>query len=130
MEITIDLLKSLTADDIKKISKYSELLQEAEDAVETVKEAYRFKIGENRITIYNDGNNAEYLLHEGVWQARYIHQTFDIKINVHDIFDVYKEDYEHRLSKSTRVNTVAQSAEYFRTFVNRCRKILNKEENK
>lgn len=130
MEITIDLLKSLSSDDIKRITKYSELLEEAEKAVEIIKAAYKFNIGEMKITVSDDGNNCEYLLHDGVWQARYLHQSYDVCINVNSIFDVFKENYEYTLIRSSRVNMKAESASYFRSFVNRCKKMLEKEDCK
>lgn len=130
MEITVDLLKSLSSDDMKRIAKYSELLEEAEKAVKIIKSAYKFNIGEFAITVFNDGNNYEYLLHEGVWQARYLHQNYDVSINVNSVFDVFKENYEYKLTRSSMVNKKAESASYFRSFVNRCKEILEKGDNK
>lgn len=125
MDITIDLLKSLSPDDIKRIEIYSKLLKDAEAAVKVIKAAYKFSIGENKITVFNDGNNFEYLLHEGIWQARYLHQTYDVAINVDAIFDVYKEEYERSLKPSSTRNLKAESASYFRSFVLRASKLVD-----
>ena len=123
MEITIDLLKSMTADDLKRIEVYRELLKKAESAVESVIGAYKFDIFQEKITIRNDGNNAEYLTHDGIWQARYLHQRYDVKITVESVFDIFKEEYEHNLKRDGRVNDKASSASYFRYFVSTCEKI-------
>lgn len=121
MEITIDLLKSLTAEDLRRIEVYQKLLKEAEEAVKAVIGKYKFDICQAKITLWSDGNNAEYLTHNGVWQARYLHQRYDVPITVDDVFDVFKEAYEHNLKNTGRVNIKADSAGYFRSFVSKCK---------
>ena len=115
MEITMGFLKSLKSDDLRRIEVYQKFLKEAEEAVKLVIEKYKFSIFEEKITLWNDGNNAEYLTHNGVWQARYLHQTYDINITVDEVFDVFKEEYE--LKNNGRVNNKAESASYFRAFI-------------
>lgn len=121
MNITVDFLKSLSAEDLRKIKEYQVLLADAENAVKTVVARHKFSLFQDKIVLYNDGNNAEYLTRDGVWQARYLHQKYDVKITVEDIFDVYKEEYEHKLLNANTVNNKADSAGYFRTFVKRCK---------
>lgn len=123
MEITIELLKSMTAEDLRRIEVYQKLLKEAEEAVKTVIGKYKFDIYQEKITLWSDGNNAEYLTHNGVWQARYLHQRYDVSITVDDIFSVFKEAYEHNLKNTSRVNTKADSAAYFRTFISGCKNL-------
>ena len=119
MEITMELLKSLKSEDLRRIEVYQKLLKEAEEAVNLVIGKYKFSILQEKIILWNDGNNAEYLTHNGVWQARYLHQTYDINITVDGIFDVFKEEYEHRLKNNGRVNNKAESASYFRLFISK-----------
>lgn len=120
MEITIELLKSMSAEDVRRIEIYRELLNEAEEAVKTIIATYKFNIFQDKIVIWNDGNNAEYLTHNGIWQARYINQSYDVNITVQDVFEIFKEAYEHK--NISKVNLKAQSAGYFRSFVNRCKR--------
>lgn len=125
MEITIDLIENLTPEDIELILKYNELLSEAKNAVKIIKNTCLFHIGEKEITLSDDGNNREYLTFDGIWKARYLHQSYDIPVTIEGIFDVYKAEYEHKKSKSTQVNNKAASAGYFRTFIKRLQKINN-----
>lgn len=125
MEITIDLIENLTPEDIELILKYNELLSEAKNAVKIIKNTCLFHIGEKEITLSDDGNNREYLTYDGIWKARYLHQSYDIPVTIEGIFDVYKAEYEHKKSKSTQVNNKAASAGYFRTFIKRLQKINN-----
>ena len=122
---TIEFLRSLNPQDLRRIEKYSELLEEAEDAMRTILSSYKFDLRQDKILVYNDGCNSEYLLHSGVWEARYLYLSYDVKVTVEGIFDIFKEEYEHRLSKSVRVNNKADSAIYFRSFIAR-----TKEKNK
>lgn len=125
MEITIDLIENLTPEDIELILKYNELLSEAKNAVKIIKNTCLFHIGEKEITLSDDGNNREYLTFDGIWKARYLHQSYDVTVTVEGVFDVYKTEYEHKKSKSAQVNNKADSAGYFRTFIKRLQKINN-----
>jgi hypothetical protein len=125
MEITIDLIENLTPEDIELILKYNELLSEAKDAVKIIKNTCLFHIGEKRIILSDDGNNREYLTFDGVWKARYLHQSYDIPVTVEGVFDVYKAEYEYRKSKSTQIKQKADSARYFRSCVRRLQNVSN-----
>ena len=80
MNITVDFLKSLSAEDLRKIKEYQVLLADAENAVKAVVARHKFSLFQDKIVLYNDGNNAEYLTCDGVWQARYLHQKYDVKM--------------------------------------------------
>lgn len=125
MEITIDLIESLTPEDIDRILIYSDLLSESKKAVQIIKDTCLFHIGEKEITLSYDGNNRESLTYDGIWKARYLHQSYDVPVTIEGIFDVYKAEYEYRKSKSTSVNKKANSAGYFRSCVRRLQKINN-----
>lgn len=126
MEITSDLLESLTAEDIKKILDYRHLLIDAKMDVEAITETYKFKIGEEKITIWKDENNAEYLTYNGVWQARYLHQTYDLPVTVDAVFEAYKELYNEKKNPSMLVNNIADGAEYFKSFAQKARKLMER----
>ena len=121
-DINLELINSLTAEDTKTILKLSELRDEAEKAYGIIRNKIKFSIGEDKIEIWNDTNNAEYITHKGVWQARYLHQTYDVTCTVEGIFNVFKEEYLDSLKHSCMVNNVADSARYFRSFVDGLKK--------
>jgi hypothetical protein len=125
MDITKDLIESLSSDDLDNILIYKELLEEAKEATRIIKSFYKFSIGEDKITVWSDSCNAEYLTHSGVWMARYLNQTYDVSVNVDSIFKVYKEKYNASKIHSCRVNNVEDSAGYFRSFVRATEEKLN-----
>ena len=110
----IHSLESLTADEIKTILALDKLRREAMADAILIKSAISFSIGEERQELWNDRNNAEYITHSGVWQARYLHQSYDVECSTEGIFKAYKEDY---FSKGG-----CTAAEYFRVFVAKLRK--------
>lgn len=124
MEITSDLLESLTTEDIAKILDYRNLLIDAKMDVEAIRETYKFKIGEEKITIWNDEHNVEYLTHNGVWQARYLHQTYDLPVTVDAVFEAYKELYNEQRNPRKLVNNIADGAKYFKSFAQKARKLM------
>lgn len=124
MEITMDMLNNLSAEDLENIVIYRNLLTDAKSDVAAIVSAYKFKIGEEVITIWDDSNNAEYLTHSGFWKARYLHQSYDVKIDAESVFDVYKEEYLNKKSKSITRNVKAESASYFKSFADRARSVL------
>lgn len=127
MQITKELLESLTCQDIEQILVYRNLLEKAKRDVEAIKEAYRFRIGEDKVTVWKDEHNAEYITHGGVWQARYLHQTYDLPVTVDAVFDAYKAEYEKKKHPGGLVNNLADSARYFRSFAQKARKMLESE---
>lgn len=125
MEITIGILESLSSEDIGLILDYRKLLTDAKMDVEAIREVYRFRIGEEKITIWKDDYNAEYLTHNGIWQARYLHQTYDLPVTVDGVFNAYKELYKERNNPSKSVNNLADSAKYFKSFAQKARKLMD-----
>lgn len=121
MEITRDFIDSLAKEDIELVLDYSNLLERAKEDVEAVKEAYRFKIGEDKITIWKDQHNAEYLTHDGVWKARYLHQKYDLPVTVDSVFEAYKAEYQKNKHPNRLVNNLADSAGYFRSFARKAK---------
>lgn len=120
MEINIELIESLTPDDIACIEDMQKLLKDATDYANKIKNSFIFRIGEKRKTVWEDTHNAEYLTINGIWQARYLHQTYDVKCDRDSIFDVLREEYIVNHSPFTcKVNNKAESARYFKSFIKR-----------
>lgn len=109
---TIHDIESLTAGEIKTILALNEIRLEAAADSAFIHSVMTFKIGEKRKTVWEDSHNAEYLTYEGVWQARYLHQAYDVDCSAVGIFNAYKEAY---FDKGTT------AAGYFRSWVARLR---------
>ena len=123
MEMNLDLINSLTAEDTKVILKLDELRKEAEEAHKIIKDNVKFSIGEDKKIVWKDEHNAEYITNEGVWQARYLHKTYDVICTIENIFNVFKERYLYDINgNKCRVNNIADSAGYFRSFVSKLEK--------
>ena len=107
---------SLSAEEIADILKLEELRKEAQSCYGIIHKNIKFSIGEDKIKLWDDTNNAEYITHSGVWQARYLHQTYDVICTIEGIFDVFKAEYFKSKRHDCKVNNTADSARYFRSF--------------
>lgn len=128
MEITKELIESLSADDVETICAYRELLAEAKADVSAIREAYRFRIGEDKIIIWKDEDNTEYLTYEGKWTACYCRQVYYVSVNVESVFAVYQEEYNHKKVNGRQRNDMADSARYFRNFASAAKRLLKEQE--
>ena len=103
----IDLME-LTAEDLADIEVLQKLRKEADRLYRVIVNNQKVPLildDQNRYKLWDDGNNAEYLaLKDGewVWQARYLHQTYDIPINLEKIYQTMVNGYKHRKDKSKR----------------------------
>ena len=90
-----DMVLKMTADEILIINGLQKVAEEAREDAKKIAEAYHFGIGEEIIEVWHDRerNNFEYLTHEGIWQARYLHQTYDVKIDQETLFDYYRAEW-------------------------------------
>ena len=122
MDYNLELINNLTADDTKIILDLLKLRDEARSAHDAIKGNIRFSIGEDKKTIWKDQHNAEYITHEGIWQARYLHQTYDVTCTTEGIFDVFKAAYLKNLGGGCLRDSAAESAGYFRSFVRKLEK--------
>ena len=130
MDINIELLDSLTDKDIQCINDLRELLVTATKYANAIKKYYKFSIGETKKTVWSDSCNTEYLTIEGVWQARYLNQKYDVTCTREGIFKVLKEKYlvQNRLKDNGGfVNPIADSASYFKSFAKRTIREVEKE---
>lgn len=123
---------SFTADEIIFMHDFYEAAVKAKEDCEIIHQAYHcFGIGEETVEVWRDrdSNNFEYLTRDGVWQARYLHQTYDVEITVESLFDLYKKAFmvtkgyvKHRY-ENTEFEKECIHAEtvyrYFRHFVER-----------
>ena len=131
-------IEALEPDDIIILNGLLPLAEKAKEAEEMIKEVYVFHMGENKITVWEDECNTEYLTFEGIWQARYINQVYDIECSAETIFEYMKSDYlvkneiiaseEH--SHFTEEGQRAFVFKYFNTFLKRTKKKYDERNNK
>lgn len=118
-------VKELTVQDLKDIEKLQKFRKEAERLYNIVIKSQKVPLipdYKNKYTIWNDGNNAEYLeLKDGewIWEARYLHQRYDVPINLEEIYNMLVRAYEHERNENPFCNTNKEAINYFTTYVNR-----------
>lgn len=123
----LEKIMKLNADEILIVNALQEVSKEAKQHVELIHNSYRcFGIGEDKIEVYRDGNNVEYLTHDGIWNARYMHQEYNVAVDEDTIFDYYRakwlaeNGYANDDSFSSRdCQKKKKVCEYFCSFVNR-----------
>lgn len=128
----VDLAKirKLTPEEVEAVCAMQELTKTAEEIAKLVREAYRFRFGEDKICVWEDGNNKEWITHEGKWQARYLHQEYDIACTKECILEYLMADYIvnnnlHKDAPSLMKEDFEQEAiilGYFRAFIERTKK--------
>lgn len=89
----MEKIKNLTADEIIIVNGLADVAKEAKEAAKLIPCVYTFPMNKNKIRLWGDGCNEEYITHDGVWQARYLHQEYDIKCTEDEIFDYLKAEY-------------------------------------
>lgn len=123
-------LMDLTVEDLKDIEQLQKFRKEAEELYHTVIKNQTVPLildNMNRYKLWDDSNNATYLaLVEGtwIWQARYLHQTYDIPIDIEGIYRMMVRGYEHRKDESKRgfVNNNEDAIKYFKSYVDGLKK--------
>lgn len=121
MDINLEFLDSLTAEDIAAITVGRDLLSNARKDVEAFLENCLFHIGETSLTVNESKNVTEYVFSTGVWQRRSGADVFELQIDVGPVFDAYKKVY----LDGTGVK-LAQNVEAFRE---RARQLRNKNQS-
>lgn len=125
---------SLSPDEIIITNEIQPLAEESKRISQLIHDSYVFRIGENQIKVWEDkdGYNAEYLTHDGIWQARYLHQTYDVLCTPEEIYKLLVADYlvengyVDRFDRSNiDINEKSVIFRYFRKFV-----ILTEDKNK
>lgn len=125
----IDLME-LTAEDLADIEVLQKLRREAEKLYRVVVNNQKVPLildNQNRYKLWDDSNNAEYLaLKDGewIWQARYLHQTYDVPINMEKIYRMMVSGYQQRKDESKRgfVNNYDAAIKYFKSYVSKLEK--------
>ncbi len=131
-------IMNLSVDQIILLNELVSVAKEAKEASQMIYQAYQnaFGIGKDKVEVWSDDCNAEYLTHDGVWQARYLHQTYDVKCSPDEIYQYFRAEY---LIKNGYAEEVAsggylteegklkQIAGYFHSFVRRAQKKLEAE---
>lgn len=128
--VNLAKIQKLTPEEVEVVCAMQELPKTAEEMAKLVREAYRFRFGEDKICVCDDGNNKECLTYEGKWQARYLHQEYDIACTKDEIFEYLVAEYivTNRLhldaSDFEKVNFEegAKAIGYFRRFIERTKK--------
>ncbi len=119
-------LDDLTVEDLKDIEELQKIRKEAQRLYNIVVANQRVPLildDKNRYKLWDDTNNAEYLTlidGEWVWQARYLHQTYDVPINVEKIYKtmVCAYEMERDVTKRGLVNNNKDAISYFTSYVN------------
>lgn len=133
---------TMKVDELLMLQGLAEVAKEAKEAAEIISKAYAkaFGIKEDKIVVWNDSHNYEYLTHDGIWQARYLHQTYDVDCTADGIFEYLKADYliqngyaSPYMEDSCYLSpegTKQEVVRYFRVFVNRASKLISSESSK
>ena len=119
---------NLTPEELVILDDLKELAKDAIEAAKLINEAYTFKIGQDKVVVWEDSYNHEYVTNDGIWQARYLHQTYDVKSTSHEIYKLLKNEYIYRNNhnKDKYYRDQAEIAGYFRTFINKTKERLEK----
>ena len=91
--LNYETIKKLNSDDVIIINDLVTLAEKAKEIDKKIKENFTFKIGEEKIDVWHDNYSREYLTPDGVWHARYLDQTYDVKCTAEEIFEYLKVDY-------------------------------------
>lgn len=136
---TLEMLTTLTVDEAIFIGELPRLAKEAKAAAAIVSEAFTFKMGQERLTVWKDDHNAEYLTRDGTWQMRYLHDTADVKCTEAGIFEMLQADflvetsivdkYSNDLMTTFEIDIQqkARIAGYFKVFLEKTKKTLEEK---
>jgi len=114
---------ALTLSEIEEAVKMRDaLLAEAVAAEELIRTTYLFdKMKEERIVVWTDGYNYDYVTKDGVWQADYLHRQYRVHCTVEGIFEVIKGGYFMHSGTSVDMKQRAQLWSYFKWFLEKTR---------
>lgn len=120
-------LNDLTVEDLKDIEELQKFRKESQRLYNIVINNQKVPLildDKNRYKLWGDTYNAEYLAlinGEWVWQARYLHQKYDVPINVENIYKIMVCAYEMEKDTTKRgfTNGNKEAIGYFTTYVNK-----------
>lgn len=121
------IIKTLTPKDVLILNELYTLAKQAEEAEKQIKAKYLFRVGEDKIEVWHCDYNTEYLTHDGIWQARYLHQSYDVECTAETIFEYMKANYmvkqgyaeEYSVNNYTEEGEKALIFRYFNNFIER-----------
>lgn len=127
----IEKIKSFTVDEVIIMNELLDVAKSAKEASKLIRDTYQFPMGKDKIELWSDEHNAEYLTKDGVWQARYLHQEYDVDCSENSIFKYLRAEYlvshgfckEHEGCYVTEEGKMARIAGYFRVFINKTREL-------
>lgn len=128
--MNIQKIMELTPDEVLLAAQLKELAEEAKKLSVLIRETYRcFAFGEDKITVWTEAGNYEYLTYAGVWQARYLRQSYDIDCTPEGIFNILKTKYFFDAQELTDCERkeMEKKFKYFEAFVERTKERANKE---
>ena len=130
----LENVMKLTPDEIICLDGLVSVAKEAKAAYMLIQKAYSkaFGIGQDRIEVWSDGVNYEYLTHAGVWEAHYLYQNYAVECSLEEIFKYYRAAYlidkgfakEFEEGSITEEGELAQVCRYFKGFVNKTKNDL------
>lgn len=126
----IQKIMGLTPDEVLVAAQLKELAEEAKELSALIRETYRsFAFGEDKITVWNEAGNYEYLTYGGVLQVRYLRQSYDIECTPEGIFNILKTKYFFDAQELTdcEKKEMQKKFKYFEAFVERTKERANKD---
>ena len=114
---------ALTLSEIEEAVKMRDaLMAEAIAAEELIRMTYLFdEMKEDRIVVWTDGLNYDYVTKDGVWHGDYLHRQYRVSCTLEDIFEVLKGKYYMITDTSVDMKERAQLWSYFKWFLEKTR---------
>ena len=130
---SIEKILDLTADEIIVAVELQKVAKEAADVAQLIRDTYHcFGLNEDQIEVYrdHDGCNREFLTHDGVWLARYLHQSYNVDCSTTIIYEYLRAEFlvnngympEYEGNILTDIGEKKLICSYFRKFVELTRK--------
>lgn len=119
------LVLKLSPEEILLLNDLPALVNKAIEDATLINDTYTFKANQESTVVWSDDYNVEYFTREGIWQARYLHQSYDVECTAQAIYELYRDAYlyEKGLTDDKHYSRSKEIANYFRGFVNKTKKI-------
>ena len=117
------LVLKLAPEELLIIGKLIELAKEAKDDATTINEKYIFTEGQDKIKIWDDNFNGEYITNDYMWHADYASEQFIVRCTTDDIYELYRDQflYYQECTDSELYKRRAKIATHFKAFVRHTR---------
>lgn len=86
MMINYEDVIQMSPNDLIALGLLEPLAKKAKLYADIIQQTYLFHANEDKIVIFDDNNNREYFTHTGIWQARYLNQSYDVACDAATIF--------------------------------------------